>query len=118
MLEQRNQTGSQGKSREGFFCGFPACPAECAVLWGLGSAHIPALLCSTSAPCSVLISGGSWRLKFPPSAGKEPAKSSAGLGGKGVCFAAPRFSLCLALQEWQQPLSAAPGLRERGLKMK
>lgn len=69
VLEQRSQTGSQGKSREGF-CGFPACPTEFAMPWGLGELlraqdHIPALLCSTSAPCSVLIFAGSWRLKSP-----------------------------------------------------
>lgn len=90
------------------FCGFPAGPAEFAVLWGLGELlraqdHIPTLLCSTSAPCSVSIFGGSWRLKSPSDQqGNNLPKAAKCCGKRGVCFAAPPcldFSLCLALQE-------------------
>lgn len=102
VLEHRSQTGSQGKSREGF-CGFPACPAEFGGLGELGSAW---LLCYPPALLS-------------PISREITCQKQSSAGGTGSLLwaapAAPRgldFSLCLALQQGLQALSAAPGLTE------
>lgn len=118
-----------GKIQGRFFCGFPACPAEfavpgdrgagqCLAAQGTGSHPCSALPASpTSAPCSICIFGGSWRLKCPHQQGNNLPKAME----EGVCFGQLKlfldFTFCLALQEWLQPLSAAPGLKEGDLKL-
>lgn len=85
MLEQRSQTGRQENPGK-VFCGFPACPAEFAVL-GMGEPgrvwllraqdHIPAL------PPALHL-WGQLEAAIPP-AGKSPARTME-CWEEGVCF--------------------------------
>lgn len=116
-----------GKIQGRFFCGFPACPAEFAVPGDGGTGQCWAAQSTgshpCSAPCSVCILGGSWRLKCPHQQGNNLPKAvecwgkrELALGSSSSSRCCLDFSLCLALQEWLQPLSAAPGLRKGDLK--